>query len=84
MTLLKWLSYGGAVALLAVGYLILPLMYYAAIENLASSMGEYQTLVRVVGLFTLLWTLAYPLLSSAVRCGLALSRAVLVLSLPRF
>ena len=34
------------VALLVVGYLILPLMYYAAIENLASSMGEYQTLVK--------------------------------------
>ena len=33
-----------------------------------------------VGRFTLLWILAYPLLSSAVRCGHVLSRAVLVLS----
>ena len=56
-------SVGVAVALLAVGYLILPLMYYAAIESLASSMEEYQTLVRVVGLFTVLWISVFqPLL----------------------
>ena len=53
-------------------------------EALADSMGEYQTVVRVVGRFTLLWILAYPLLSSLVRCGHVLSRAVLVLSQPRF
>ena len=53
-------------------------------RELASSMVEYQTVVRVVGRFTLLWILVYPLLSSAVRCGHALSRAVWVLSLPRF
>ena len=53
-------------------------------EPLASSMGEYQTLVRVVGLFTLLWILAYPLLSSALLCMNVLTRAVLVLSRPRF
>ena len=53
-------------------------------RNLASSMGEYQTLVRGVGLFTLLWTLAYPLLSSAVHCGRALSHAVWVLSQIKF
>ena len=53
-------------------------------RDLANSMGEYQTLVKGVGLFTLLWILAYPLLLSAVRCGHALSRAVLVLSQPRF
>ena len=46
--------------------------------------GGVSTVVRGVGLFTLLWILAYPLLSSAVRCGHALSRAVLVLSQPRF
>ena len=60
-------SYGVVVAWLAVGCLTLPLMYYAAIENLASSMGEYQIVVRVVGLYTLLWILVYPLLSLAVR-----------------
>ena len=76
----KVLSYGVVVLWLVVGCLILPLMYYAAIESLASSMVEYQTVVRVVGLFTLLWILAYPLLLSAVRCGHALSRAVWVLS----
>ena len=53
-------------------------------EILANSMVEYQTLVKVVGRFTLLWILAYPLLLSAVRCGHVLSRAVLVLSQPRF
>ena len=53
-------------------------------RKLASSMGEYQTLVRVVGLFTLLWILAYPLLSSALLCMNVLTRAVLVLSRPRF
>ena len=84
LTLLRLLSYGVVVAWLVLGYSILPLLYYAAIENLASSMGEYQTVVRVVGLFTLLWILAYPLLLSAVRCGHVLSRAVLVLSQPRF
>ena len=52
----------------------------AAIESLANSMGELATLVRVVGLSTLLWILGYPLLSSAVRCIHVLSRAVLVLS----
>ena len=55
-------------------------MYYGTIENLASSMGEYQTVVRVVGLFTLLWILVYPLLLSVVRCGHVLSHAVWVLS----
>ena len=55
----------GVVAVWSVlGCLILPLMYYAAIESLASSMGELAIVVRVVGLFTLLWTLVYlPLLS---------------------
>ena len=67
LTALKWLSYGVVVAWLAVGCLTLPLMFYAAIESLASSMVEYQTVVRVVGLYTLLWILGYPLLSSAVR-----------------
>ena len=74
------LSCGVVVALLVVGYLTLPLMYYAAIENLASSMGEYQTLVKGVGLFTLLWILAYPLLSSVLLSMNVLTRAVLVLS----
>jgi hypothetical protein len=55
------------VLLLVVGYLILPLMFYAAIESLASSMVEYQTVVRVVGLFTLLWISVFPLLLSAVH-----------------
>ena len=31
----------------------LTVMYYGMIQNLASSMEEYQTLVKVVGLFTL-------------------------------
>ena len=35
-------------------------MYYGMIMNLASSMEEYQTVVRVVGLFTLLWILGVP------------------------
>ena len=39
-------------------YLTLP--YYAVIVNLADLMGEYQTLVKGVGLFTLLWILVYP------------------------
>ena len=60
-------EFGVVVVWLAVGCLTLPLMYYAAIESLASLMGEYQTVVRVVGLFTLLWILAYPLLLSAMR-----------------
>ena len=57
------LSYGVVVVWLAVGYLILPLMYYDMIMTLANSMEEYQTLVRVVGLSTLLWILVYPHLS---------------------
>jgi uncharacterized membrane-anchored protein len=61
---LKWLSFGVVVAWLVVGYSILPLMYYGMIQNLADSMGEYQTLVKVVGLFTLLWILVYPHLLS--------------------
>jgi hypothetical protein len=48
------------VLLLAAGYLTLPLMYSAVIMNLANSMEEYQTLVKVVGHFTLLWILVYP------------------------
>ena len=78
------LSCGVVVALLVVGYLTLPLMYYAAIENLASSMGEYQTLVKGVGLFTLLWILAYPLLSSVLLSMNVLTRAVLVLCIQDF
>ena len=39
------------VLLLVAGYLTLPLMYYAVIVNLADLMGEYQTLVKGVGLF---------------------------------
>ena len=35
-------------------------------ENLASSMEEYRTVVRVVGLYTLLWIWVYPLLLSLV------------------
>ena len=60
LTVLRWLSYGVVVALLVLGYLTLPLMYYAAIVSLADTMGEYQTLVKGVGLFTLLWILVYP------------------------
>ena len=57
------LSFGVVVAWLAVGYLILPLLYYAAIISLANTMGEYQTLVKVVGLFTVLWISVFqPLL----------------------
>jgi hypothetical protein len=63
LTLLRWLSYGVVVLWLGLGYLILPLMFYGAIENLASSVGELAIVVRVVGLSTLLWILAYPLLS---------------------
>ena len=37
---------------------------FAAITSLANSMGEYQTLVKVVGLFTLLWILVFPHLLS--------------------
>ena len=62
LTLLKWPSYGVVVALLVVGYLTLPLMFCAMILTWTSSMEEYQTLVRVVGLFTVLWISAYPLL----------------------
>jgi hypothetical protein len=42
-------------------------MYYGAITSLADSMGEYQTVVKGVGLFTLLWILAFPLLSLALH-----------------
>ena len=56
------LSYGVVVALLVVGYLTLPLMFCGMILTWTSSMEEYQTLVRVVGLFTVLWISAYPLL----------------------
>jgi uncharacterized membrane-anchored protein len=64
LMLLKLLSSGVVVLLLVVGYLTLPLMYYGMTMTLASSMGEYQTLVRVVGLSTLLWILVYPHLLS--------------------
>ena len=50
---------GVVVALLVVGYLTLPLMYYGMIMTLANSMEEYQTLVKVVGLSTLLWILVF-------------------------
>ena len=40
LTLLKLLSYGVVVAWLVVGCLTLPLMYYAAIESLATLMGS--------------------------------------------
>ena len=76
----KVAEHGVVVLWLVVGCSILPLMFYGTIEKLANSMVEYQTVVRVVGRFTLLWILAYPLLLSAVRCGHALSRAVWVLS----
>jgi hypothetical protein len=59
-------------------------MFYGTIESLASLMEEYQTLVRVVGRFTLLWILVYPLLFSALLSMRDLIRAVLVLSRPRF
>ena len=56
-------GFGVGVLLLVVGYLILPLMYYGTIITLANSMEEYQTVVKVVGLFTLLWISVYqPLL----------------------
>ena len=55
-------DYGVVVLLLVVGYLTLPLMFCGMILNWTSSMVEYQTLVRVVGLFTVLWISAYPLL----------------------
>ena len=60
-------SFGVVVALLVLGYLTLPLMYYGAITSLADLMGEYQTVVKGVGLFTLLWILAFPLLSLALH-----------------
>ena len=65
---LRWLSYGVVVAWLVLGYSILPLLYYAAIENLASSMEEYQTVVRVVGLFTVLWISVFqaPVITTAL------------------
>ena len=47
-------------SVLVVGYSILPLMLYGMILNWTSSMEEYQTLVRVVGLFTVLWISVYP------------------------
>ena len=62
LTVLKWLSYGVVVLWLVVGYSILPLMFCGIILNLTSSMEEYQTLVRVVGLFTVLWISVFPLL----------------------
>ena len=40
LMLLKWLSVGGAVALLGLGYLTLLRMYYAGIENLVTSRGR--------------------------------------------
>ena len=49
-------------------------------EALMLSLGVSPILARDVGLFTLLWTLGYPLLSSVVHCGRVLSHAVLVLS----
>jgi hypothetical protein len=80
---MRWLSFGVVVALLVAGYLILPLMYYGTILNLANSMGEYQTLVKVVGLFTLLWILVYPLLLLAVRYTQGLSQDDLESSLTK-
>ena len=61
-------GFGVVVVLLAVGYLTLPLMYYAAITSLADTMGEYQTVVKVVGLSTLLWISVFrsPVISSAL------------------
>ena len=53
-------------------------------RSLATSMGELAIVVRVVGRFTLLWILGYPLLLSVVLCMNVLVHAVLVLSRPRF
>ena len=60
--LLAYRRYGVVVLLLVVGYLTLPLMFCGMILNWTSSMVEYQTLVRVVGLFTVLWISVFPLL----------------------
>ena len=64
LTYQKWLNYGDVEVLLVLGCLTLPLMYYATVESLAALMGEYLIVVRVDGLFTLLWILAFPLLLS--------------------
>ena len=69
---------------LAVGCSILPLMFYGTITTSISSMGGSVILGRVVGLSMLLWILGYPLLLSVARCMNVLTRAVLVLSRPRF
>src|SRR5210317_110817 len=84
LTFLRLLSYGVVVLWLVVGYLILPLMFYAAITTSISSMGGSVILGRVVGLSMLLWILGYPLLLSAVLCMRDLILAILVLSRPRF
>ena len=62
LMLLKWLSYGVAVAWLVVGYSILLLMCYAGMVALNSSLEAYPIAVRVVGLFLPLWTWGFPLL----------------------
>ena len=59
---LKWLVFGRRGSVVGSWLLDLTLMYYVTIENLASLVGEYQTVVKVVGLSTLLWILVYPLL----------------------
>ena len=47
LMLLKWLSFGVVVAWLAVGCLILPLMYYGMIMTLANSMERSSDLGRL-------------------------------------
>jgi hypothetical protein len=84
LTLLRLLSYGVAVALLVVGCLTLPLMFYGMIVNLNSSLEGFPTVVRVVGLFLPLWTLVYPLLSLLLLFMKDLIHAIWELSLPRF
>ena len=56
-------NFGVVVLLLVAGYLTLPLMYYATIMTISTSLtGVSAIVVKVVGLFMLLWTSACPLL----------------------
>jgi hypothetical protein len=59
-------------------------MFYGMMVNLNSSLEEFPTVVRVVGLFLPLWTLVYPLLSLLLPFMKDLIVAIWVLSQPKF
>ena len=67
LTLLRWAELWRRGSVVGSWLLDLTANVLRSDHELANSMGELATLVRVVGLSTLLWILAYPLLSLALH-----------------